>query len=535
MDINIDSNLLERIKINNNELATYLGDWGFGVSYKQRTLTTERIPTKFLVIIGKEWRAEFDKQKKPTEGHNNHHYNQQLERLEHYEKEVLALTKKIKNKPKSLIQLASKLKAVFEEELGERYWLYYYNPKSDTYTPYTIKELRYYAIDNHNDYAHIKVHTVINSKHSTNNGHFSIDMDDFRENAKDPYEILKSKGYFFETPALYKQYRADEKDYNEKALWQNLQVLSDGKKYINDNVFHSKENYSMHRRVCSTFDSNAELTEVPTEFIIYAYDLEKHTHTWLNTRSVELYKYNPNISEKLILPEEHKDLINILLSDDIQEIGGDIIENKGRGTLILTKGKAGLGKTVTSEIYSEKKELPLYSVHSGQLGTNGDQIETKLREIFKNTERWGCILLIDEADVYIRTRDNDVNHNAIVATFLRTMEYYSGILFMTTNRVDDVDEAIESRCTAILKYDMPSKDMANQLWNLFIKQYQLKIKKGTVEELVEKMGEMSGRDIKNITLLVSKYSQGKDIKIVDFETFKICATFRGKYAIGADH
>src|SRR3546814_2642760 len=57
-----------------------------------------------------------------------------------------------------------------------------------------------------------------------------------------------------------------------------------------------------------------------------------------------------------------------------------------------------------------------------------------------------CSSDLDEADVYIRCRDNDLEHNAIVAEFLRTLEYFNGLLFMTTNRINDVDDAILSRC-----------------------------------------------------------------------------------------
>ena len=94
---------------------------------------------------------------------------------------------------------------------------------------------------------------------------------------------------------------------------------------------------------------------------IYAFNLSKHSFEWIKTPKTDLYKYNPNIAEKLILPTEHKDLIDILLSDDVQQMGGDIIEGKGEGTLILTKGKAGVGKTATAEIYSNPQFIATFS------------------------------------------------------------------------------------------------------------------------------------------------------------------------------
>ncbi|KAI8157954.1 ATPase family AAA domain-containing protein 3B, partial [Colletotrichum sp. SAR 10_86] len=66
---------------------------------------------------------------------------------------------------------------------------------------------------------------------------------------------------------------------------------------------------------------------------------------------------------------------------------------------------------------------------------------------------WGCILLLDEADVFLAERTKeDFVRNGLVAVFLRVLEYYSGILFLTTNRVGDFDEAFTSRIHMSLYY-----------------------------------------------------------------------------------
>ena len=44
-------------------------------------------------------------------------------------------------------------------------------------------------------------------------------------------------------------------------------------------------------------------------------------------------------------------------------------------------------------------------------------------------------MLIDEADVYIKRRDDNITMNAVVGVFLRVLEYFNGLLFLTTNRV----------------------------------------------------------------------------------------------------
>jgi SpoVK/Ycf46/Vps4 family AAA+-type ATPase len=88
----------------------------------------------------------------------------------------------------------------------------------------------------------------------------------------------------------------------------------------------------------------------------------------------------------------------------------------------------------------------LLSLTCTDIGTDPTEVETKLRYWFKLAKHWGAILLIDEADIYMEQRvTQDLSRNNLVAGFLRAMEYYQGILFLTTNRVGTFDEAFISR------------------------------------------------------------------------------------------
>jgi hypothetical protein len=85
-------------------------------------------------------------------------------------------------------------------------------------------------------------------------------------------------------------------------------------------------------------------------------------------------------------------------------------------------------------------------VTCGDIGENAGEVEKNLEQIFTNSHRWGCVLLLDEAEVFLAKRNNeDLKRNAMVSVFLRVLEYYSGILFLTTNRVGTIDEAFKSR------------------------------------------------------------------------------------------
>lgn len=49
--------------------------------------------------------------------------------------------------------------------------------------------------------------------------------------------------------------------------------------------------------------------------------------------------------------------------------------------------------------------------------------------------KWGCVLLLHEADVFMARRtQTNLQRNALVSVFLRVLEYYAGILFLTTSK-----------------------------------------------------------------------------------------------------
>jgi SpoVK/Ycf46/Vps4 family AAA+-type ATPase len=91
-------------------------------------------------------------------------------------------------------------------------------------------------------------------------------------------------------------------------------------------------------------------------------------------------------------------------------------------------------------------DKPLYPLTCGDLGSVADDVEMNLKKHFTLASRWDCVMLLDEADVFLAKRKlEDLQRNSIVSVFLRMLEYYKGLLFLTTNRVGTFDEAFTSR------------------------------------------------------------------------------------------
>lgn len=263
---------------------------------------------------------------------------------------------------------------------------------------------------------------------------------------------------------------------------------------------------------------------IPEHPVVYVFDLKLHEYFWYHATHLRPHQYNHSLRDKLILPKSHRDLLDILTTD-LDAFIDDIIEGKSAGNVILCQGKPGVGKTLTAEIYAELINRPLYSVHSGSLGTTAASIEKNLKEIFKSARRWNAVLLLDEADVFVVQRGQNIEQNAIVAEFLRTLEYFDGLLFMTTNRANDIDEAIISRCAAIIQYKVPVGEDVAKIWQVLAQQFNTELPSALMTKLLATFPSITPRDIKMLLRLALRVAKFHNEEL-NIDIFRQCALFR---------
>lgn len=197
------------------------------------------------------------------------------------------------------------------------------------------------------------------------------------------------------------------------------------------------------------------------------------------------------------------------------------------------------GKTFSAEATAEHVNRPLYLIGAGDLGTDAADLDSALERVFDVATAWKAIVLIDEADVFLEQRSlHDLERNAMVAVFLRHVEYYRGILFLTTNRVKTFDEAFLSRIHVALHFDNLSLESKEQIWRAFIKKVvpdsedpSRTITEAQIGLLAKR--NINGRQIKNATRTAHclAVGRGERLGLGHFvETLDAMAEFEAEFA-----
>ena len=178
---------------------------------------------------------------------------------------------------------------------------------------------------------------------------------------------------------------------------------------------------------------------------------------------------------------------------------------------------------MTAESVAEFLQKPLYFVSVGELGVNPSALEGSLDKVMKVATSWDAIVLLDEVDVFAVNREGaSIERNAMTAIFLRMLERYSGVMFMTTNLLDNLDPAFISRATAVIKYDdLTAKDRESIWFKILEKAKSLNevtISNDVYEALpILAKEKINGRVIKNTIRLAYTLALSTNDKILHLE------------------
>ena len=137
---------------------------------------------------------------------------------------------------------------------------------------------------------------------------------------------------------------------------------------------------------------------------------------------------------------------------------------------MLFGGESGTGKTFSAEILANHLNLNLYRIDLSQVVSKYiGETEKNLRKLFDAAEDGGAILFFDEADALFGKRgeaksSNDRYANMETNYLLQRLEQFRGLAILTTNLLNNIDDAFLRRVRFIVKFPVPEDEDRARIW-----------------------------------------------------------------------
>jgi len=132
----------------------------------------------------------------------------------------------------------------------------------------------------------------------------------------------------------------------------------------------------------------------------------------------------------------------------------EALKRRGHGTLCF-HGAPGTGKTALAEHIAQALRKPLMVRQTSDIASKYvGETEQNMARMFEEAGSEGAVLLLDEADSFLRSRKLAERHYEVteVNEMLQGMERFAGVFICTTNSFEDLDEAALRRFTFKIRF-----------------------------------------------------------------------------------
>src|SRR6185503_10109577 len=157
--------------------------------------------------------------------------------------------------------------------------------------------------------------------------------------------------------------------------------------------------------------------------------------------------------------------------ESLQEQGGN---GANAGVRALLSGPSGTGKTLAARLLGATLQMDLYRVAlSSVVNKYIGETEKNLNLVFSRAEELDVILLLDEGDALLTQRtsvqtSNDRYANLETNFLLQRLESFEGILIVTTNAGDRIDNAFQRRMDMLINFPAPDALGRWAIWQLHL-------------------------------------------------------------------
>ena len=144
--------------------------------------------------------------------------------------------------------------------------------------------------------------------------------------------------------------------------------------------------------------------------------------------------------------------------------GSAKLRPRGKCVTALFAGPSGTGKTLAAEGLARDLGLDIHHVDLTSIVDKYiGETEKHLQQVLSKAEKLNVVLFFDEADALFGKRSevrdaHDRYANRETAYLLQRLEDYDGIVIISTNRRQDLDDAFIRRFRFVIEFAMPDAE-----------------------------------------------------------------------------
>jgi SpoVK/Ycf46/Vps4 family AAA+-type ATPase len=161
----------------------------------------------------------------------------------------------------------------------------------------------------------------------------------------------------------------------------------------------------------------------------------------------------PERGARVVVTDYDLSLLNIESRFELPRMV-EALQRRGHGTLCF-HGAPGTGKTALAEHIAQAIGKPLMIRQTSDIASKYvGETEQNMARMFEDATTDGAVLLLDEADSFLRSRKLAERNYEVteVNEMLQGMERFTGVFICTTNLFDELDEAALRRFTFKVRF-----------------------------------------------------------------------------------
>lgn len=257
---------------------------------------------------------------------------------------------------------------------------------------------------------------------------------------------------------------------------------------------------------------------------------EKSKKNTKNEIKVNFYISEPKYGlEDIILPEIVKNEIDRIIlylkhHDTIFKEWNLQSVIKQHNLSVNLYGESGTGKTMTAHAIARMLNKKIIVVNYAEIESKYvGETSKNLVSLFQFAKENEAVILFDEADALLSRRvtamhsATDVSVNQTRNTLLKILDDYEGIIFFTTNFIQNFDSAFIRRILSHIKFEMPNRQARYLLWNHYLLQTIPCDNRNEIIEKISNIEDITGSDISKAILKASIEAVGNTPACITYE------------------